>query len=242
MVIQELLDTLYSNVSPYESADSKYVDERYPHTNLTEVLFHALLDQIGGVGYVAECGSMVGGSAIKMAHARDGLEIVCFDPFTGDVNMWDWEQEATWKFLHLEKGIPTIYKRFLANCRAADLENRILPVNCTATVGMKLLQRLFAQGRISALPTMIYLDSAHEPHETFVELTACWHALAGGGVLFGDDYSWEAVRADVLRFAESVKDQIAIVRMDNARAALPFSAAVNDAVLVCQDQWVIFKR
>ena len=47
------------------------------------------------------------------------------------------------KFLRLENGIPTIYKRFLANCKYNGYENKILPINATTSVGIKLLQRLF---------------------------------------------------------------------------------------------------
>jgi hypothetical protein len=45
------------------------------------------------------------------------------------------------RFLRLENGIPTIYKRFLANCKYSGFENVILPINTTTSVGIKLLQR-----------------------------------------------------------------------------------------------------
>jgi hypothetical protein len=64
-------------------------------------------------------------------------EIICIDPFTGDVNMWDWKKEAQWKFLKLENRIPTIYKRFLANCKYNGFEHKFLPINATASVGIK---------------------------------------------------------------------------------------------------------
>ena len=71
-------------------------------------------------------------------------------------------------------------------------------------VGAKLLKRLAAQDRLSSLPDVIYLDSAHEPDETFLELTSCWDLLRPGGVLLGDDWGWEAISADVTRFAGTV--------------------------------------
>ena len=140
---------------------------------------------------------MLGGSAIRMAQTLRNLnknnEIICIDPFTGDVNMWDWEKNGGvgnggWRFLRLENGIPTIYKRFLANCKYGGYENQILPINCTTSVGIKLLQRLYYHKRISSLPNYIYLDSAHEKDETFIELSLCWSILQNKSILFGDDW------------------------------------------------------
>ena len=125
MIIKQLLDTLYSNNSPYLSCEEKYIDNGYPHTNILYILLENLFNNIEPT-YVVECGSMLGGSAIRMAETlkkmNKNTEIVCIDPFTGDVNMWDWEKNGPegnggWRFLRLENGIPTIYKRFLANCK-----------------------------------------------------------------------------------------------------------------------------
>ena len=81
-----------------------------------------------------------------------------------------WTGNGGWKSLKLENGIPTIYKRFLANCKYSGFEDKILPINATSSVGIKLLQRLITQNRITQLPNYIYLDFAHEKDETFIEL------------------------------------------------------------------------
>ncbi len=91
---------------------------------------------------------MLDGSAIRMAETlkknNKSTKIICIDPFTGDVNMLDWEKNGGtgnggWRFLKLKNGILTIYKRFLANCKYNGFENKILPINTTTTVGIKLL-------------------------------------------------------------------------------------------------------
>jgi hypothetical protein len=172
-------------------------------------------------------------------------EIVCIDPFTGDVNMWDWERKAGWKFLRLENGIPTIYKRFLANCKYGGFESKILPINATTSVGVKLLQRLRDQRRITVLPNYVYLDSAHEPFETFIELSICWKMLGTGtgcGVLFGDDWSWEAVKQDVIKFSNVVKDQVDRVELQRMHGVVTGSTIFNDSILLYNGQWVLFKR
>ena len=55
---------------------------------------------------------------------------------------------------------------------------------------------------------MLFLDSAHEADETFMELQHAWSMLRAGGVLFGDDWSWSSVASDVRRFADGVNIDI----------------------------------
>jgi predicted O-methyltransferase YrrM len=90
MIIDQLLNNLYSNNSPYLSCEEKYIDNGYPHTNILYDLLHILFTNIEPT-YIVECGSMLGGSAIKMAEVLKNnnktTEIICIDPFTGDVNM-----------------------------------------------------------------------------------------------------------------------------------------------------------
>lgn len=122
--------------------------------------------------------------------------------------MWAWEQPKKraneWQFLRLERGRPTIYDRFLANVAAAGHSDIILPIAATSIVGIKLLRRLADEKRITSFPTVIYLDSAHEADETFLELQHCWSLLKPGGVLMGDDWVWAAVRNDILRFVQTI--------------------------------------
>lgn len=245
MIIKELLDNLYSNNSPYLSCEEKYIDNGYPHTNILYDLLEILFTNIEPT-YIVECGSMLGGSAIRMAETLKKndkpAEIICIDPFTGDVNMWDWERNNGWKFLRLENGIPTIYKRFLANCKYSGFENKILPINATTSVGIKLLHRLLSQNRISSLPNYIYLDSAHEKNETFIELCLCWGCLTSNGILFGDDWSWDAVREDVIKFANATKQTTNYENLRKIHKLVKGSQIINDNILLYNGQWVLFKK
>jgi len=245
MIIQELLDTLYSNNSPYLSCEEKYIDNGYPHTNILVDLLQIIFTNIEP-NYIVECGSMLGGSAIKMSNVLNNInkevQVICIDPFTGDVNMWDWEKTAQWKFIGLENGIPTIYKRFLANCKYNGFEDKILPINATSSVGIKLLQRLHQQGRISELPNYIYLDSAHEKDETFIELSLCWNCLIENSVLFGDDWGWEAVRNDVIKFSDVIQSRSNYDNLNKIHTLLNGSIIVNNNILLYNGQWVLFKK
>lgn len=246
-IYSELANILYGDETPYCSTDLAYVDTGYPHTNLVSEFISHLFKMKAPV-FVLECGSMLGGSAILMGNLLKQLEndasIVCVDPFTGDVNMWEWEQpdriNNRWRFLRLENGLPTIYKRFLANCVNADLSRTILPINCTSIVGMRLIQRLYSKGLISKLPDYIYLDSAHEQGETLIELRTAWNTLPSKGILFGDDWSWPAVRSDVLVLAEEIKES-----SDNEfvnQLAGMLGGQVNGNIFLYKGQWLLMKK
>ena len=245
MIIQQLLENLYSNNSPYLSYEEKYIDNGYPHTNILYDLLQLLFTKIEP-NYIVECGSMLGGSAIRMAETLKNInknkEIICIDPFTGDVNMWDWERNDGWKFLRLENGIPTIYKRFLANCKYSGFEDKILPINATTSVGIKLLQRLITQNRITELPNYIYLDSAHEKDETFIELSLCWNCLINNSILFGDDWGWESVREDVIKFSNTIKDTTNYEKLNEIHILVNGSQIINDNILLYNGQWILFKK
>jgi predicted O-methyltransferase YrrM len=244
-IIAELLAELYSDDGPLRYANPAFADQGYPHTNLTHDLVETVLDIVRPKFWL-ELGSMLGGSAIRTAEIVKKLslqtQIVCVDPFTGDVNMWAWERglrgAGQWQFLRLARGKPTIYERFLANIVVAKHDNIVLPINVTSIVGIKLLHRLFSEGRITMLPEVIYLDSAHEPEETFLELKNCWNLLQPGGVLMGDDWGWSAVRDDVRKFASMVRvDQGGVQRL--IRRHGKFTEC--NGILLDDGQWVLIK-
>lgn len=245
MIVKELLNTIYSDISPYSSSEEKYIDDGYPHTNIIESLLFILFSNIEPT-YILECGSMLGGSAIRMANVLKKLnkdtEIICVDPFTGDSNMWNWEKNAGWKFLRLENGIPTIYKRFLANCKHSGFENIILPINCTTSVGINLLTGLYDQKRITSLPNYLYLDSAHAEDETFYELKLSWKILLNKSILFGDDWNWGSVRGDVIKFANTIKNETDYEMLHKIHNIVPGSTIVHDNILLYELQWVLFKK
>ena len=243
--IAELNHHLYDDDNPLDYADASYRDSGYPHTNLIPRVVESVLDVVKP-NFWFELGSMLGGSAIRVADAvkarRGSTQIVCVDPFTGDVNMWAWEQDQKrkkeWQFLRLEHGRPTIYDRFLANVVAAGHADIILPIAATSIVGIKLMHRLMWEKRLFASPDVIYLDSAHEPDETFLELQNCWNLLKPGGILMGDDWLWDAVRNDVLKFASTIE-----INQENrsSLAARHKHFAEHAGVLLDQGQWLLVK-
>jgi hypothetical protein len=63
-------------------------------------------------------------------------------------------------------------------------------------VGLKVLER-YQLRRNMPKPLLIYLDSAHEEVETFLEMSLAWRLLPDNGILMGDDWGWAAVSNDV---------------------------------------------
>lgn len=243
-ILAELLAELYCGESPYLSANPAYVDGGYPHTNLSDSLIEIVLDVIGPRVWL-EIGSMLGGSAIRTANVIKkrslATDVICIDPFTGSADMWEWERPAAaarqWRFLRIEHGRLTVYERFLANVRAADHHDIILPITTTSIVGLALLRRLFDQRRITLLPEVIYLDSAHEPGETLLELQQSW-SLLNSGILMGDDWDWEAVRTDVITFAKTARINTTLARQLASREP---HFVNRDGILLYRGQWILAK-
>ena len=251
-IVKELQTELWNGENPFDHADvARYLDEGYPHTNMTSDLAEAVIDVCRPVFWL-EIGSMLGGSIVVTANAIKNLnlstEICCIDPFCGDVNMWAWEQrdksQGNWRFLKLEQGRPTIYDRFLANLKSKGLDRMVVPIVTTSTVGMKLIHRLKQEGRISRTPDVIYLDSAHEPDETYLELTKAWELLSNGGILMGDDWNWDNVRNDVLRFASTTACNVdilnSIVQKLSTQEETIMVVGLGH-ILIYKGQWLIAK-
>lgn len=247
-IIRDLRNEIYSGGDPFKAANLKYVDKGYPHSNLAKVpQFVDAIMTIMRPSFWLEIGSMLGGSLIAAATSARRLSVnvafVAIDPFCGDVNMWAWEKglnaRGAWSFLGLEDGVPTIHKRFLANVVESGLHRNVIPIPATSIVGMRLLLRLKSEGRIGSLPEVIYLDSAHEFDETFIELKTAWRLLPSGGIIVGDDWSWEAIEAEVTNFARTVSQNEALLR--RIATSLP-GCFFQNGILCYRGQWIIAKK
>ena len=229
VIAKELMHEIYMDDDPMSHPPGIKPDWSYGHTNFQTGVFNALLDMyVPKLRFYLEVGSFKAGSIVLAANelkrrGQHDVSLVCIDPFTGDVNMWAWNKKdpnihQTWKdsdpaggvwigvdghdYLKMRDALPTIYPTFRANVLDKGHDDMVLPIQASSIVGMRLIRRLKNEGRISELPQMIYLDSAHEEHETFLELQLAWDILQPGGILLGDDYVWSSVRNDVNKFAK----------------------------------------
>lgn len=250
MLTREICLVLYGSQDPYATAQPGFRDHNYPHTNIKSELVRVVLSEWRPKFWL-ELGSFVGGSALLVAKETKLLAtsttIVCCDPFSGDVNMWAWAQTAQapvgcdgleYDFLGLRNGRVTIQDRFLANVYFAGHNDIVIPLQATSVIGVRLLTRLHSEGRLSELPTVVYLDSAHEKDETYLELRAIWRMLPPGALLWGDDWAWEAIRTDVLRFAS--EQSIDTDMMLAVSRQLP-DCEMEEGVLTYKGHWMLPK-
>eukprot|EP00397_Hematodinium_sp_SG-2012_P055445 GEMP01067683.1.p1 GENE.GEMP01067683.1~~GEMP01067683.1.p1 ORF type:complete len:335 (+),score=56.52 GEMP01067683.1:109-1113(+) len=162
-----------SFVNPYQK--QSHMD--YPHSSIWlkgDQVIDRVIEELKPqtINFIVEAGSMHGGSAIRMATELDkhGLREV---PILC-IDPWTVNVRA-----FIEGGMS---------------DKHIVPFAVSSIVGARWLQATNFQ------PNLIYLDSAHEEDETYVELCLYWDILAPGGILMGDDYGWLAVKNDVDRF------------------------------------------
>lgn len=256
-VIEALRQELYAGSDPYGLLAMECClpgpDLKAARGTLSMRVVQKVLDVVGEPGLWLEIGSYIGSSAIKTAQEIKSRNlstgILCVDPFVGDWAMWEQHKsqvlEGKWDWLRADaSGVPRIYSTFLANVREAGHGDIVLPLPATGTIGTKVVMRLVQLGRLRALPQVIYLDSAHEPEETLVELRRAWIAMAEGGVLFGDDYDEVAeVRNDVNTFSKLLslralsKKELKRWSTSGHRASQPIPGLV-----VVESHWLLHKR
>lgn len=161
-----------------------------------------------------ELGAFEGGSAIltaRRAAARAAkapfdarTTVVAVDTFVGDRNVIWTRPPAERRELLRPDGTIALYDRFRANVlRAGPAAALVLPLHATSVTALRLLPELADQA-VLPRPQVIYLDSAHEAGEVFLELQLAWEAVSPGGIVFGDDWAFPEVRHDVLSFAATL--------------------------------------
>ena len=156
------------------------------------------------IRFAVEVGSFTGGAARVMgrflrerarASGQEPAPLLCIDTWLGDVNMALGRLGDLAKFIDRRNGQPTLYHLWLVNMISANLTESVVPFVAPSTIGARALEL----HRYAA--DLIYLDSAHEMGETFLEMGLYWDLLTTGGVLMGDDLNWWAVAHDVQLFA-----------------------------------------
>ena len=55
---------------------------------------------------------------------------------------------------------------------------------------------------------MIYIDGSHEDIDAYYDCKEYWPLVKSGGLLFGDDWTWDGVESAVTTFAEENQLQI----------------------------------
>lgn len=190
---------LLHRVDPYQGFDWQAWPEDRSGWGSDSPAFGELVAELKPTRII-EVGTWKGGSAITLAeHAgKNGLdpEIICVDTWLGALEMWtDLEDGERHGSLGLKHGYPTLYYQFLTNVCRAGMQDRITPFPIPSVTAAQW----FSLRDVKA--DLIYIDGSHEEEDVYQDLLSYWGLVRPGGVLFGDDWSWDGVRLAVQRFA-----------------------------------------
>jgi hypothetical protein len=169
----------------------------YP-AHISNKTTNAIINKLGYVPtFGVEVGSFIGSSAVvlgNMVKSANGV-LMCVDTWCGDINMWLMDEFH--KTMNKEDGNPKIYDYFILNMMKNHLTDTVIPLRVSSIVGARMLKVLNYE------IDFVYVDSAHEAGETFMELMLYHDVLKNKGILFGDDYhGFPAVKYDVDLFCK----------------------------------------
>jgi hypothetical protein len=182
-------DNLYDN---YETPKNMQVAMGYG-AHIGQNTLNCINNKLGKTPmFGLEVGSFIGSSAVilgKMMKENNGV-LMCIDTWCGDVNMW--LMDRFHDTMNKKDGNPKIYDLFIQNMKNNDLTTTVFPIRVSSIVAARMLKVLNYE------IDFVYLDSAHEAGETFMELMLYHDILKNNGVLVGDDYNtFPAVKYDV---------------------------------------------
>ncbi len=190
------VDNVYSNIQP--CSPTHYGDPSGAH--ISEKDMDYLFDRLDGkeVRLIVEVGSFCGSSASFIANYLKDHNIpsiiICVDTWCGDINMW--LKGAFSTIMDKSDGQPKLFDNFISTIRRYGHDDVIIPLRVSSVVAARMIEVLKYK------VDMVYLDSAHEAGETFMELNLYYDLLRCGGVIFGDDYNiFPAVKKDVDLFS-----------------------------------------
>jgi hypothetical protein len=203
---REISNTLFRCDSIYNNYTAPtYINPPMPYpSHIGDRTINVIIDKLGYTPtFGIEVGSFIGSSAIvlgNMLKKTNGV-LLCVDTWCGDINMW--LMDIFHSTMNKSDGNPKIYDLFVLNMMKNDLINNVIPLRVSSVVAARMLKVL--QYDID----FVYVDSAHEAGETFMELMLYHDVLKNKGVLFGDDYHlFPAVKYDVDLFCKSFKYEL----------------------------------
>lgn len=195
-----LTDLLHAT-NPYQDFDHTTYPNDLSGWGSDSPAFENLIAQATSLDLIIEVGTWKGGSAITMANALSkhgkNAQILCIDTWLGALEFWQNHQDPErYQSLQLKHGYPSVYYQFLANVCHAGHQKRIIPFPQTSATAALFLRTHGIQSQL------IYIDGSHEEEDVYQDLLDYWPILAKGGIIFGDDYTWDGVRLAVTRFAK----------------------------------------
>lgn len=95
--------------------------------------------------------------------------------------------------------LPTLYQSFLSNVIHKELTHIIVPIRMDTREAAKAL---------AIMPDLIYVDASHKEDDVYQDVRAWYPRLNKGGIMCGDDWSWQSVQKGVLRAAQEINQVV----------------------------------
>ena len=196
---KDICNRLFGCDNPYHSYTPELLPAPMPYTpHIGPKTLQAIEHALGRKpSFGIEVGSFIGSSATVIGSwmRETGGTLLCVDPWCGDINMWLLNNFAA--TMRKVDGNPTIFSYFMNAMFNSGLIETVVPFRVTSVVAARTLKVLNYD------IDFVYLDSAHECGETFLELALYYDLLPPGGVIFGDDYvMFPAVKHDLDLFCK----------------------------------------
>ena len=98
---------------------------------------------------------------------------------------------------YFKHGYSTLYYQFLANICHKGVQDYIVPIPTSSTIGARWLEYHKLQA------DLIYVDASHEEDDVYDDCKNYWKSLKNGAFMCGDDWctSWHGVICAVNRFS-----------------------------------------
>jgi hypothetical protein len=165
-----------------------------PVWSISHETFDAMMEQNGLLELFIEIGTFIGNGVIEvdrnMKRRGASCPILTVDNFAGTIGIDDLLSDIAVRPRFLEYFDPIVLAAFLRHRKLKDAFLVNLPAR-------DFFRRFYYKGFQAS---HIYLDASHEYLDTYEEMRLAWECLPEGGVLGGDDYNWETVKAAVDRF------------------------------------------
>jgi len=199
---EKIKQLLHGDLDVYENFDhTQYEDTLSPGSMPANDVLQLIVEDVKP-SLIIEVGSFLGWSAWGMSTKMQELNpdgvTICVDSWMGGSDHWE---EATFNKegrIKKKNGYPTFYYNFLANMKYANMDKVVVPFAYPSVTAADILQKVFKENDLKA--DMIYVDGSHLALDVYFDCTNYWPLLKEGGIMFGDDWTCEDVRAGVHEF------------------------------------------
>ena len=157
------------------------------------ILFKQIIDQYKPKTLI-EIGSYVGFSACKFAEYNklytNDFAIICIDTWLATGWKENWDSRLN--------GQPTLFYSFIKNVKDQGHSDVIIPYQWPSINAFMYLKKA------NIVADVIYVDGAHDEINVHLDVGNYYSLLKPGGIMFGDDWTWDSVKSGVYSAMDSL--------------------------------------